>query len=137
MAVGDKTLNRAQLQCSSSRPSSSYTTTADRFWEMKMLTFRSSSRILLLPIKISSVFNFENTDNFSMDSTAKFPDVRFVISPRKMVQISCKISRSRDNFLHCQHVSEQLIVFSSSGHFLTVNTVVYVYCDNEPVQGWI
>ena len=35
------------------------------------------------------------------------------------------------------HISEQLTVFSFSGQFLTVNTVVYVYRDNEPVPGRI
>ena len=29
------------------------------------------------------LFNFENTTNFSMDSTAKFSDIRFSISPGK------------------------------------------------------
>ena len=34
-------------------------------------------------------------------------------------------------------ISEQRTVFSFSGHFLTVNTVVYVYRDKEPAQGRI
>ena len=46
MAVGDKTLNS---------PSSLHITTADRFWELKMLTFRSSY-IFHLRIKISFGF---------------------------------------------------------------------------------
>ena len=61
-----------------------------------------------------------------MDSTAKFPDIRFAISPWKVIQISGKTSGSRHNFLHFEHISEQLTVFSFSGHFLTVSTVVYV-----------
>ena len=72
-----------------------------------------------------------------MDSTAKFPDIHFAISLRRIIQISCKTSGSRDNFLHFEHISEQLTVFSFSRHFLTVNTVVYVHRDNEPVQGRI
>ena len=65
----------------------------------------------------------------------KFSDVRFAISPRKIVKTSCKTSRSRDNFIHFAHISEQSTIFSFSGHlFFTVNTVVYVYRDNEPVQ---
>ena len=48
-------------------------------------------------LKFLSVFNFENTVNFSMDSKAKFPDIRFAISPREIVQISSKTSRSGDN----------------------------------------
>ena len=67
----------------------------------------------------------------------KFLDIRFEISPRKIVQVSCKTFRSWDNFLHFEHISEQLTVFSFSDPFLTVNTVVYVYRDNEPVQGRI
>ena len=61
-----------------------------------MLTFRSS-HILHLLIKFFSVFNFENAVNFSLDTTVKFPDIRFAMSPRKIVQISRKTSRSRDN----------------------------------------
>ena len=42
-----------------------------------------------------------------MDSMAKFPDdIRIAISPRKIVQISRKTSRSRDT-LHFNHISEQ------------------------------
>ena len=48
-------------------------------------------------------FNFENTVNFSMDSKAKFPDIRFSLSPGKIVQISCETSCSRENFLHVEH----------------------------------
>ena len=70
-----------------------------------------------------------------MDSTAKFPDIRFAISGRKIVHISCKTSRPGDNFLHFEHIYGPLTVFLSSGHFVAVNTVVYVYRDNEPVQG--
>ena len=66
-----------------------------------------------------------------------WPDIRFEISPRKIVQISCKTFRSRDNFLYFEHISEQLTVISFSDPFLTVNTVVYVYRDNEPVKGRI
>ena len=72
-----------------------------------------------------------------MDSTAKFFEIRFAISPRRIIQISCKTSGSRGNFLHFEHISEQLTVFSFSCHFLTVNSVVYVHRDNEPVQGRI
>ena len=57
-------------------------------------------------LKFLSVFHFENTVNFSMDSTAKFPDIHFSISPRKIVQISCKPSHSRENLLHFEYVSE-------------------------------
>ena len=39
----------------------------------------------------------------------------------------------RDNFLHF----EPMTVFSFSGHFLTVNIDLYLYHDNEPVQGQI
>ena len=42
-------------------------------------------------------FNFENTVNFSMDSTAKCSDIRFSISPGKIVQVSRETSRSIDN----------------------------------------
>ena len=70
-----------------------------------------------------------------MDSTAKFPDIRFAIFGRKIVPISCKTSRPGDNFLHFEHISGQLTVFLFSGHF--VDTVMYVYRDNEPVQGRI
>ena len=69
-----------------------------------------------------------------MDSTAKFSDIRFSISPGKIVQISCKISRwsSKDNFLHFEeHISEKLTVFSFSGSFLAVNTVMFVSRDNR------
>ena len=53
-----------------------------------------------LAVYFFSVLNFENAVNFSMDSTAKFPDIRFAISPRTIVQISRKTSRSGDNFWH-------------------------------------
>ena len=66
-----------------------------------------------------------------MDSTAKFPDIHFAIYPRRIIQFSCKTPGSRDNFLHFEHNSEQLTVFSFSRHFLTVNTVVYVHRDHE------
>ena len=92
---------------------------------------------LHLPIKISFGFNSENGVHSSTESTTKFPDIRFAISPGKIVQISYKTSCSRDNFVHFENISEQLTVFSFSGHFVTVNTVVYVYRDNEPVQGRI
>ena len=92
---------------------------------------------LHLPIKISFGFNSENAVHSSTDSTTKFPDIRFAISPGKIVQISCKTSCSRDNFVHFENISEQLTVFSFSGHLVTVNTVLYVYRDNEPVQGRI
>ena len=97
MALGDKTLNRAQLKCSSSRPGSSYTTTADRFWELKMFTFRSSC---ILHLNFSRFFYFENAVNFSMDPTAK-----------SLVQTSCKTSLSREIFLRFEHMSEQLTLF--------------------------
>ena len=80
-------------------------------------------------------FNFENTVNFSMDSTAKFSDIRFSISPGKIVQSLSKTSCS-SNFLHL-NISEQLTVFSFSGSFFTVNGVMFVYRDNEPVLGRI
>ena len=95
-----KCRNRAQLKCSRLRPSSSGTTTLHRFCEFKkMLTFRSSYTLH----NFSRFFNLENTANFSLDSTAKFSDIRFSISPRKIVQISCKTFRPRENFFHFEH----------------------------------
>ena len=71
-----------------------------------------------------------------MDSTAKFYDIRFSISPGKIVQSLIKTSCSSNNFLHL-NISEQLTVFSFSGSFFTVNAVMFVYLDNEPVVGRI
>ena len=77
-----------------------------------------------------------------MDSTANFSYISFSMSPRKTVQILYKTSRSRDNFSanfsHFEHISEYIWkVFSFSGSFLTVNTFMFVYRDNEPVLGRI
>ena len=96
-----KRRNRAQLKRSRLRPSSSGTTTLHRFGELKMLTFH----LHFAPPdrNFFRFFNFENTVNFSMDSTAKFPDIRFSLSPGKIVQISCETSCSRENFLHVEH----------------------------------
>ena len=72
-----------------------------------------------------------------MDSTAKLPKLplqcvrekssKLYAKPLAREIISCILNTFRTI----------LTVFSFSGQFLTVNTVVYAYRDNEPVAGRI
>ena len=125
-----KCRNRAQLKCSRLRPSSSGTTTLHRFCELKkMLTCRSSYTLH----NFFRFFNLVNTVNFSMDSTAKFSDIRFQYVREKLSQFHAKplvreiISSILNTF---QNVSQY---FRSAGLFFTVIMVMFVYRDNKPV----
>ena len=67
--------------------------------------FQIQLHFALPDINFFRFFNFENTVR-NMDSSAKFSDIRFQISPGKIVQISSKTSHSRDKLLHFEHISE-------------------------------
>ena len=113
MAVGNKTLNRAQLV---------FQFTSKFIRELKIL----SGSVTFCPcwLKFLSVFNFENTV-----ISVWTPLLNFLIFALQYLFEESSKFHAKPNFLHFEHISE-LTVFSFSRHFLTVNTVVYVHRDN-------
>ena len=112
MAVGNKTLNRAQLV---------FQFTSKFIRELKIL----SGSVTFCPCwKFLSVFNFENTV-----ISVWTPLLNFLIFALQYLCEESSKFHAKPNFLHFEHISE-LTVFSFSRHFLTVDTVVYVHRDN-------
>ena len=139
MAVGDKTPKQSpcQLKCSSSRPTSLGTTNLHRFCELKMSTFKSSDT-LHFPIEISFCFSLWKHRKFQYGLHSE-------ISWYSLFNISAK---NHPNFMQTLSFEREFITFwtrfriidcirSAVPFNLTVNTVMFVYRDIEPLLGQI
>ena len=73
----------------------------------------------------SAVSRRKNMANFSKHPTAKIYDLRSAISPPKIIQISCRTSRSEDNLLPFLLLFKFWTVLLVSSFYLSVDIVVF------------